>query len=118
MVDGERFFRGELSCALMANVGKLLGGIEAFEKAEPDDGILELGVVTARNRIQWTRTLGRVALGRAEDSPFVEVTRGKRFEIRFAEPFLYQLDGDPRKAVRRLRVAVASGLYRNMRAGL
>lgn len=106
VVDGEPFFQGELSCVLMANVGKLLGGIAAFEKAEPDDGILELAVVTARNRIQWTRTLGRLALGRAEDSPFVEVTHGKRFEIRFAEPFLYELDGDPRKAVRRLRVAI------------
>ena len=36
----------------------------------------------------------------------MEVTRGERFEIRFEEPFLYELDGDPRKAVRRLRVAV------------
>ena len=106
-VDGQSFFQGELSCVLTANVGKLLGGIEAFEKAEPDDGILELGVITAKNRIQWTRTLGRVALGAAEDSPFIEVTRGKRFEIRFEEPFLYELDGDPRKKVRRLRVAVA-----------
>ena len=106
VADGERFFQGELSCVVMANVGRLLGGIELFEKAEPDDGILEIGVVTAKNRIQWTRTLGRVALGRIEDSPFVEVTRGKRFEIRFARPFLYELDGDSRKKVRRLRVAV------------
>jgi YegS/Rv2252/BmrU family lipid kinase len=109
VVDGERFFQGELSCVLTANVGKLLGGIEAFENAQPDDGILELAVITAKNRIQWTRTLGRVALGSAGDSPFVEVTRGRRFEIRFAEPFLYELDGDPRKAVRRLRVAVDPG---------
>jgi YegS/Rv2252/BmrU family lipid kinase len=106
VVDGESFFQGALSCVLMANVGKVLGGIEAFEKAEPDDGILDLAVITARNPVQWTRTIGRVALGRAEDSPFVEVTRGKRFEIQFAEPFLYELDGDPRKAVVRLSVAV------------
>ncbi len=105
-VDGQRFFQGELSCVLMANVGKLLGGIEAFEGAEPDDGILDLAVVTAKNPLQWTRTVSRVVLGNAEDSPFVNVARGKRFEIRFAEPFLYELDGDPRKPVRRLRVAV------------
>jgi diacylglycerol kinase (ATP) len=90
----------------MGNVGKLLGGIELFEEAEPDDGILELIAITAKNRIEWARTMGRVALGSAGDSPFAEVTRGKRFEIRFKEPFLYQLDGDPRKTVRRLRVAV------------
>jgi diacylglycerol kinase (ATP) len=107
VADGERFFQGDLSCVLLGNVGRLLGGIEAFEKAEPDDGILELAAVTAQNRVQWARTLGRVALGRAADSPFVEVTRGERFEIRFEEPFLYELDGDPRKTVRRLRVTVA-----------
>jgi diacylglycerol kinase (ATP) len=105
-VDGERFFEGELSCVLMANVGKLLGGIEAFAGVEPDDGILDLAVITAKNPIQWTRTVSRVVLGSAGDSPFVDVTRGKNFEIRFAEPFLYELDGDPRKRVRRLRVAV------------
>jgi len=105
-VEGEPFFRGELSCVLAGNVGKILGRIAAFENAEPDDGVLELAVITARNRIQWTRTLGRMVLGKAKDSPFIEVTRGRRFEIRFAEPFLYQLDGDPRKMVRRLRVAV------------
>jgi len=91
---------------LTANVGKVLGGVEVFEKAEWDDGILELAVITAKNRIQWTRTLGRAVLGSAEDSPFIEGTRGKRFEMRFAEPFLYQLDGDVRKSVKRLRVAV------------
>jgi len=105
-VDGAPFFQGELSCVLVANVGRVLGGIVAFGEAEPDDGVLELGVITAKNRVQWTRTLSRVALGKATDSPFVEVTRGRRFEIRFAEPFLYELDGDPRKTVRRLRVGV------------
>jgi len=39
----------------------------------------------------------------------VEVTRGRRFEIRFAEPFLYQVDGNPRKTVKRLRITVHPG---------
>src|ERR1700677_238583 len=55
-VDGERFFKGKVSCVLTANVGKILGGVEAFPQAQPDDGRLELGVVTARNPVQWART--------------------------------------------------------------
>ena len=34
---------------LAGNVGQILGGIEAFPEARPDDGLLELGVVTAKN---------------------------------------------------------------------
>jgi diacylglycerol kinase family enzyme len=80
--------------------------VEAFSAAEPDDGLLDLGVVTAKNPAEWARTLGRVALGMAEKSPFVEVTRGKRFRIRFGRRFPYELDGGARPAVRKVRIKV------------
>jgi YegS/Rv2252/BmrU family lipid kinase len=105
-VDGSRFFQGRVSCVLVANVGKVLGGVEAFSGAQPDDGLLELGVVTAGNPVEWARTLGRVALGRSEKSPFVEVTRGKRFQIQFDRPFPYELDGGARPPVTKIRIKV------------
>jgi diacylglycerol kinase (ATP) len=105
-VDGERFFKGRVSCVLVGNVGKLLGGIEAFDGAEPDDGVLELGVVTARDPVEWARTLGRVALGHADKSPFIRVTRGQRIRLRFDGPFPYELDGGERPAVRKMRINV------------
>lgn len=105
-VDGKRFFRGSTSCVLIGNVSKVLGGIEAFDGAQPDDGLLELGVVTAKNPVQWTRTLGRVAIGKGETSKFVHVTRGKRFRIRLNRRFPYELDGGARPAVKNLRVRV------------
>ena len=60
-VDGTPFYKGKVSCVLAANVGKILGGIEAFPEAQPDDGRLELGVVTAGNPVQWARTFARLA---------------------------------------------------------
>src|SRR5262245_54625378 len=54
-VDGARFFKGRVACVLAGNVGKVLGGVQAFRGAQPDDGLLELGVVTARNPAQWAR---------------------------------------------------------------
>jgi diacylglycerol kinase family enzyme len=78
-VDGERFFKGRVSCVLVGNVGKLLGGIEAFDGAQPDDGVLELGVVTARDPVEWARTLGRVALGNADKSPFIRAASARRW---------------------------------------
>jgi diacylglycerol kinase (ATP) len=105
-VDGQRWYEGEASCVLAANVGKILGGVEVFPAALPDDGILELGVVTARNPVDWLRTLGRVAVGGAERSPFVETTAGTSFRIRFDRKLPYELDGGARPAVKDLRIKV------------
>jgi diacylglycerol kinase (ATP) len=104
--DGRRFFKGRLSCVLVGNVGKLLGGVDVFPGAQPDDGLLDLGVVTAKNPAEWARALGRVALGEAGKSPFVEVTRGKKFRIRLDRRFPCELDGGARPAVGKLRIKV------------
>jgi diacylglycerol kinase (ATP) len=108
-VDGERFFKGRVSCVLAANVGRVLGGVEAFPEAWPDDGLLELGVVTAKNPVEWARTLGRLALSQAERSPFVEVTRGTKVKVRFDRKVPYELDGGARPACRELRIKARPG---------
>jgi diacylglycerol kinase (ATP) len=103
-VDGAPFFTGPLSCVLAGNVAKILGGIEAFPGARPDDGLLDLGLVTAKNPAQWARAFGRVMQGRASQSPFIKVTRGKKIRIRFDRPVPIELDGGARAAVRKLKV--------------
>jgi diacylglycerol kinase (ATP) len=105
-VDGRRFFAGRVSLVLAANVGTILGGVEVFPAAEPDDGLLELGVVTAENPLDWARVLGRAALRSARRSPFVEMTRGRSFRIRFNRKLPYELDGGARPATRDLRIDV------------
>ena len=104
--DGRLFFKGRLSCVLVGNVGKLLGGVEAFPGAQPDDGVLELGVVTARNPVQWARAVARVAVGEPGKSPFVEVTHGRKFRIWFDRRLPCELDGGARPAAEKLRIKV------------
>jgi diacylglycerol kinase (ATP) len=103
-VDGERFFKGPVSCVLAANVGTIMGGVEAFPDARPDDGLLELGVVTAKNPVEWARVFGRLTFGRAEDSDFAEITRGAKVRIRFDRKVPYELDGGARPARKELRI--------------
>ncbi len=105
-VDGKHLLKGPVSCVLVGNVGQILGGVKAFDGARPDDGILELGVVTAKNAVQWTRTLGRVALGKAESSPFVRTAKGKKFTIRFDRRYPYELDGGARTRTKKLKIRV------------
>lgn len=108
-VDGRRFYKGRVSCVLVGNVAKVLGGIEVFRGAQPDDGLLELGLVTAKNPAEWARVLGRAVQGRAGESPFVEVTRGERFRVRFNRSMPYELDGGARGTVKELRIKVHPG---------
>ena len=105
-VDGKRFFSGKVSCVLTANVGKIFGGVEAFPQAQPDDGLLDLGVVTARNPVQWALTFGRLAVGHPERSSFAEVTQGTKFKIQFDQKIRFELDGGARPASKKLRVKV------------
>ena len=64
-MDGVGWYKGKASCILLGNVGELFGGVEVFEDARPDDGMLELGVVSAEGLVQWARTIARTALGKA-----------------------------------------------------
>lgn len=105
-VDDKRFFKGKVSCVLVGNVGKSIGGVEIFSQAKPDDGLLELAVITAKNPVAWARTLARVAQGKAEKSPFIKITQGKEFRFRFNRRFPYEVDGSARPAVKKVRVNV------------
>ena len=105
-VDGKLFFKGKVSCVFVGNMGKGLGGVEIFNQAKPDDGLLELAVVTAKNPMDWARTLTRITQGKAEMSPFVEITRGKEFRFQFKRRFPYEIDGSARSAVKKMQVKV------------
>lgn len=105
-VDGRKWFDGNASCVLVGNVGKVMGDVAAFPDARPDDGVLEIGVVTAKGAWQWSRTLARMVVGKAERSPFVQVTGGKSIDIRLSEKIAYELDGGDRKPSKRLRIEV------------
>ena len=105
-VDGKPWFKGEASCVLIGNVGDVIGGLAAFPDADPQDGILNIGVVTADGALDWARTLGRAAIGDVSGSPFVETTVGRTFDVRFAEPTPYEVDGSDRKTTKQLKVKV------------
>ncbi|MGH2596419.1 MAG: diacylglycerol/lipid kinase family protein [Actinomycetota bacterium] len=105
-VDGKRWSKVKTSCVLFGNVGKIVGGITAFNEAEPDDGWLEVGVVTAKGLTQWIRIAGRTAAGQPERSPFVRTTRGRSFDIRLDRKTPYELDGGDRKPRKRFTVEI------------
>jgi diacylglycerol kinase family enzyme len=105
-VDGSSFFKGKVSCVLIGNVGTITGGLRPFDGAAPDDGVLEVGVVTAKGAVQWSRVLARLAAGKASTSPFTRQTSGRKIDVKFAKKVHYELDGGARGTTRRLKVRV------------
>jgi len=108
-VDGTPWFSGKASCVLIGNVGTITGGLNVFTAAEPDDGVLEIGVVTAKGVVQWLRVLGRMAAGQTERSPLTTLTRGRKITVRLDDKTPYELDGGDRPPTCRLKVSIEPG---------
>jgi diacylglycerol kinase (ATP) len=105
-VDGSRWYTGDASCILLGNVGSLFGGVEAFEDARPDDGVLELGVISADGTVQWVQTIARAVVGSASRSPHARTTKAHSVRIKLDRKVPYELDGGDRTRTRRLRVEI------------
>jgi YegS/Rv2252/BmrU family lipid kinase len=105
-IDGTTWFDGDATCVLMGNVGTILGGVQVFDDASPDDGWLDIGLSTAKGPIQWARVLGQISTGKADRSPFIRTTRAKRVSIKLSAPLAYELDGGARPKTKRVKAHV------------
>lgn len=108
-IDGATWYDGKASCVLLGNVGHLFGGVEVFENANPDDGMLNVGVITAEGALEWARTLARAALSTPSTSPFVQTTKARSAKVKLNRKVLYELDGGSRTKVTSFRVKVDPG---------
>jgi diacylglycerol kinase family enzyme len=84
----------------------VLGGMTVFPDARPDDGKLDVGVVTAKGLLEWARALGQTAVGDPAKSSFVRTATGREFEIRLDAKTPYELDGGDRPATKKIDVSV------------
>jgi YegS/Rv2252/BmrU family lipid kinase len=108
-LDDAIWFEGKASCLLIGNIGTITGGIPVFTDASPFDGRLDVGVVTARTAFQWLRVFSRVAEGRPERSPLVQIEQAMRIVVEFHHKQAYELDGSTRAPVKSLNVHVEAG---------
>ena len=105
-IDGHKWFDDKASCVLVANVGSIGGGVTAFDHASPDDGKLDVAVMTADGAWQWMRTLTRATVGNAEKSPLVQMTQATTIKVESGKQRPYELDGGVRPKSDTLRIKV------------
>lgn len=108
-VDGMPVHDGVITCVLVGNVGKVLGGLELFEGSRLDDGLVEVGIVTAQSATQWARTIGRAVVGRPQASPFITTTRGAKVKVALDRAVVREIDGGVRGTAKKLTFKARRG---------
>ncbi|MGI5244823.1 diacylglycerol/lipid kinase family protein [Dactylosporangium sp. CA-139066] len=108
-LDGGRWHHRTASTVLVANVGRLQGGIPLLPGAEPDDGLLDVAVLAPSHLSDWVRLAGGVMLGRGGASHGLETFRARAVEILATRDEPRELDGDAIAAERRLAARVRPG---------
>jgi diacylglycerol kinase (ATP) len=105
-VDGDPWFEGRAACVLVGNTGRTLGGLDILPDARPDDGVLDVGVISASGRLDWMRVGARALFGRADRSPLMETAQGTSMAIRLERPLPWELDGGDRSERKKFDVYV------------
>jgi diacylglycerol kinase family enzyme len=103
-VDDEPVQHRRIRAVVVGNLGTLQGGIQLMPGAQPDDGWLDVVVVSPRSLLGWLSVTGAVITRRRHAS--VEHFRCRKIEVRAERPLHAQLDGDPAGTAQLLRASV------------
>jgi diacylglycerol kinase family enzyme len=104
-IDDEPPIRRRARTVLIANVGRLKGGLRLLLDAEPDDGAFDVAVLTPRTLGHWASLAWAVARRRRR-VPRMEVFRGRRVQVTSNRAQPRELDGDLIAPGRTLRAEV------------
>ena len=104
-LDGGAPLRRHARSVLIANVGRLQGGILLLPDARPDDGCLDVAVLSPRTLGHWLR-LGYAVLRRRPRVPRMETFRARSVDVRSNRVQQRELDGDVIAPDRSLTVSV------------
>lgn len=93
-LDGGAPLTRRVKSVIVANMGKITGGVEAMPTASPDDGLLDVGLLMTRTPLDWLRLAGNAFLGRTQDDPMLEVHQVRRVDVHTEQAQPCQLDGE------------------------
>ena len=113
-LDGGEPISRRAKSVVIANMGKITGGLEAVPTASPDDGKLDVGVLKAETLGQWLRLLGYAILGRTQDAPDFDVYQARHIVLETSFPEPIQFDGEDGGRARKVTVEIVPKAVRVM----
>lgn len=99
-VDGRTLFRGDFLLFAVGNGRQTGGGSMLTPRAELDDGLLDLLVVRAVQRLDFLSLLPDLRAGTHLESPDIIYTQAKRIVITTEETLSVNADGEPIRGTR------------------
>jgi YegS/Rv2252/BmrU family lipid kinase len=108
-LDDKPPLRRRAKSVLIANMGKMTGGLEAMPTASPADGLLDIGIVKVQTPGQWLRLLGYGLLGRSHEAPDLEVHQARRVTVVASRPHPIQFDGEEGGRQREMTAEIVPG---------
>lgn len=106
IVDGVVWFEGRAAMVLVGNFGTISGGIDLFPEASPDDGQLDVLVLSTSTLRDWARVAWRVVRRRGLSGVAARRTSGREILVESEKPRRWELDGESRDATDRLSVTI------------
>ena len=105
-LDGQPPIARTARTVLVANMGRLQGGIDLFGDAQPDDGLLDVAVVAPREPRDWLAIAAALVLRRPPDQRPVETFRVSTVDVTSDRAQPRQIDGDLIEPSNRLTATV------------
>ncbi len=92
--ETKELFRADHLMLIIANAEYFGGSFHIAPGADLGDGKLDLVAIRNVGPLTRARLFRKVARGRHTSDENVEIVQGRRFEVSFAEPIQYEIDGD------------------------
>ncbi len=105
-LDDRPPLRRRVKTVMVANMGRITGGLEAVPTASPSDGLLDVVVVRTATLGQWLRLLLYAMVGRTQQDPSFDVYQVRRVLVRSRRPQPVELDGEEADRTREWTVEV------------
>ena len=112
--DERRWRRRRAKSVMVANMGRIQGGIDVVPESWPDDGLLEVTILKAETVRNWLGLLWSALRKRIEDDRYVEYIKARKAEVELSFPQAIQYDGEEGGRVRRFTVEIVPAAVRVM----
>jgi YegS/Rv2252/BmrU family lipid kinase len=108
IVDGRRA-RRTAQTVMIANLGRITGGLELVPDTDPTDGLLEVAILRSRHVPDLARLAWRMVVGGSHPADVLEVQHAQHVVVETTVPQPLQLDGNEAGRTTRLEVTVEPG---------
>jgi diacylglycerol kinase (ATP) len=104
--DAARPLRRRVKSVMVANMGRLQGGVDLVPDAWPDDGRLQVTLLKAETLGDWLRLIWNAARRTLHEEPAIEYHAAKKVRVAFPVPQPVQFDGEDAGRVRSFTVEI------------